>query len=80
MDSSFIPAQNDLGLAYLQKGMYADAEKQFLRVNDLSKTFGTTSFETHESMLVNLDVDPLFDNLHSDPRFSDLKKRIGFWQ
>ncbi len=38
------------------------------------------SFESHESLMVNLDVDPLFDNLHSDPRFSDLKQRMGFWQ
>ena len=135
MDPSFIPAQNDLGLSFLQKRMYADAEKQFVRVNDLSKSFGTASFailyalsgkkdeslrllnerlktsnseyvspyfvaqiysalndhdqafqwleksfESRESLMVNLDVDPLLDNLHLDPRFSDLKQRMGFWK
>ncbi len=38
------------------------------------------SFEARESPLVNLDVDPLLDTLHSDPRFSDLKQRMGFWK
>ena len=38
------------------------------------------AFEDRETLLVNLIVDPLFDNLDSDPRFSDLKQRIGFWQ
>ena len=51
-----------------------------LNQRDLAFQWLERSFETHESTLVNLDVDPLFDNLHSDPRFSDLKKRIGFWQ
>lgn len=37
------------------------------------------AFESRESQMVNLLVDPLFDNLQSDPRYSDLKQRIGFW-
>jgi len=38
------------------------------------------AFEARESALTSLVTDPLFDNLHSDPRFSDLKQRMGFWQ
>jgi len=37
-------------------------------------------FANRESQMTSLAVDPLFDNLHSDPRFSDLKQRMGFWR
>jgi len=38
------------------------------------------SFEARESLLVNLEIDPLLDNLRSDPRYAELKRRIGYWQ
>lgn len=38
------------------------------------------SFETRESSILSLESDPLLDNLRSDPRYADLKRRIGFWQ
>jgi hypothetical protein len=38
------------------------------------------AFENRETLMVNLVVDPLLKNLHSDPRFLDLKQRVGFWQ
>ena len=122
-------------LAYLQKKMYAEAEKQFLRtiplstkiggnqslailyalsgkkgeaarilneqlkmaaeeyvspytiaqiysvLNDREQAFGwlEKGFESRDAPMTNLDVDPFFDNLRSDPRFSDLKRRMGLW-
>lgn len=33
-----------------------------------------------DTPIVNLNVDPLFKNLRSDPRFAEVKRRMGFWQ
>ena len=38
------------------------------------------AFEARDTTIVNLNVDPLVKNLRSDPRFAELKRRIGFWQ
>jgi hypothetical protein len=38
------------------------------------------AIEARETTITNLDVDPLVKNLRSDPRFPELKRRIGFWQ
>ena len=134
MDPTFMTGLNDFGLAYLQKGMYAEAEKIFLKVRELSPSTGDESFvilyalsgkreeaykglneklkkseqeyvspyilarmyavlkdpdpafqwleksfESRDTQIPSLVNDPLFDSVHSDPRFADLKKRIGFW-
>jgi tetratricopeptide (TPR) repeat protein len=33
-----------------------------------------------DTNIVNLTADPLYKNLRSDPRFEELKNRIGFWR
>lgn len=36
--------------------------------------------EVRDTNIVNLTTDPLYRNLRSDPRFQELKTRIGFWR
>jgi hypothetical protein len=35
------------------------------------------AYEERSNQLVYLDVEPIFDNFRSDPRFQNLSKRIG---
>jgi TolB-like protein/DNA-binding winged helix-turn-helix (wHTH) protein/Tfp pilus assembly protein PilF len=37
-------------------------------------------FEERDDLMINLAVEPLFDGLHSDPRFQDLVRRVGIPQ
>jgi len=49
-----------------------DRDQAFLWLNK--------ALEVGDTNIVNLTTDPLYKNLRSDPRFEDLKKRIGFWR
>jgi len=39
-----------------------------------------TAYQERDNQLVNVKVDPLFDSLHSDPRYADLLKKMGLTQ
>jgi hypothetical protein len=36
------------------------------------------AYEVHSDRLLDLQTDPVFDPLRSDPRFSNLMRRLGF--
>jgi serine/threonine protein kinase len=50
------------------------------RLNDRDAvfTFLEKAFQERDSRIVAVKVDPVFEGFHSDPRFQDLVKRIGF--
>ena len=54
---------------------YSIADEKEIAIQWLEKAFAERS-----SWLVELKVDPAWKNLHSDPRYTDLLKRIGFQQ
>jgi len=34
-------------------------------------------FQERDDLMINLKAKPVFDSLHSDPRFQDLVRRVG---
>jgi hypothetical protein len=36
-----------------------------------------TAYQGHTAMLLELQVNPAYDDLHSDPRYKELIRRIG---
>jgi tetratricopeptide (TPR) repeat protein len=51
----------------------------YAALGDKDKAFGllTGAYEKHERELLNLRVEPLVDNLRTDPRYDELLKHIG---
>jgi len=49
-----------------------------LRVGDKECAFEwlEKGFEERDHLMINLTVEPVFDSLHSDPRFQDLVRRV----
>lgn len=56
----------EMAIIYFALG---DKEKAFLNLEK--------AFEGKEDHLLHLTTEPMFDSLHSDPRFKDLVRRIG---
>ena len=48
-----------------------------LRANDKAFHWLGVAVEERSASLVYLKTDPFLDNLHSDPRFSDILRRVG---
>jgi hypothetical protein len=50
------------------------------RLGDKDQAFAwiEEGYRSRDSLLVFLKVDPIFDGLRSDPRFTDLLHRVGF--
>jgi len=53
-------------------GLYAAAGEKEEALNWLDK-----AFEQHSSGMAALKVDPIFDNLRTEPRFTELVRRVG---
>ena len=53
-----------------------------MRVGDKECAFEwlERGFEERDDLMINLKVEPVFDGLHSDPRFEDLVRRVGIPQ
>jgi Flp pilus assembly protein TadD len=64
-EHSYVPA-TELALVYAGLG---EKDKAFACLDK--------AYEEHSFPLHNLKVEPRFDSLHSDPRFSDLLRRMG---
>jgi hypothetical protein len=45
---------------------------------DLAFTWLDKAYKEHDPQLFQVKVDPLWDNLRSDPRFTELLKRMNF--
>ncbi len=64
---------------YVSPGMVAAV---CARVGDKQCAFEwlEKGFEERDDLLINLKVEPIFDSLHSDPRFQDIVRRVGLPQ
>ena len=64
---------------YVSPGMVAAV---CARVGDKQCAFEwlEKGFEERDDLLINLKVEPIFDRLHSDPRFQDMVRRVGLPQ
>jgi tetratricopeptide (TPR) repeat protein len=53
-----------------------------MRVGDKECAFEwlEKGFQERDDLMINLKVEPVFDGLHSDPRFEDLVRRVGIPQ
>ena len=58
------------------------AAKACVRIGDKECAFEwlEKGFEERDDLMINLKVDPVFDSLHSDPRFQGLVRRVGLPQ
>jgi TolB-like protein/DNA-binding winged helix-turn-helix (wHTH) protein/Tfp pilus assembly protein PilF len=58
------------------------AAEACIRVGDKECAFEwlEKGFEERDDLMINLKVEPLFDSLHSDPRFQGLVRRVGIPQ
>jgi serine/threonine protein kinase/tetratricopeptide (TPR) repeat protein len=73
--------ENDLQEGAEQRRAYEIARKYLtLGKKDEALKWLEKAYAAHASSLVHLKSDPAFDSLHSDPRFKDLVRRIGFPQ
>ncbi|PYS69268.1 MAG: hypothetical protein DMF69_17540 [Acidobacteria bacterium] len=62
------------------KERHGPRAKAFLELGDIDKAFEelNVGYEAHESTLVWLKAEPLFDPLRADPRFQELMRKVRF--
>jgi len=53
----------------------------YATLNDKDRAFAwlNKAYETRDTAIVNIVYEPLLKNIYSDPRFAELKKKIGLW-
>ncbi len=69
------------GLTEISKHGYISSysiAQAYMRMGEQEKTFGwlEKAYEEHDSGLVSLAVEPMFDTVRSDPRFRDILRRM----
>jgi hypothetical protein len=70
-------AQRKAKTGYVAPYVIAEA---YADLGDKDRTFEwlNTAYQEHDPLLVALRTDFNFDSLHSDPRFAELVKKVGF--
>jgi len=68
--------RRDARSQYVSNGMVADACAR-VREKDCAFEWLEKAFQERDDLMINLNLDPVFDGIRMDPRFQDLARRVG---